>query len=190
MLIGFWIIWAVAARQLAPNSNTSLNRFDAIVVLGDPADDDGNPSPTQLARVTEAVREYERGVAPRIIVSGAAVKNQYVEAQVMARTAEAQGVPVSSVIVEPNARDTIHNACFATQILRTHGWKSAEVISSSYQLPRAGLIFSSLPIEWRAHSAPPLQPESTAYAASLNALETLKTMRYLVWARWREQCQP
>ncbi len=58
------IAWGVLARQFAPASNTSLTRFDAIIVLGSPADRDGNPTPTQLARVTEAVHEYERGVAP------------------------------------------------------------------------------------------------------------------------------
>ena len=41
--------WAALARQFAPVSNTSLTRFDAIVVLGAPADSDGNPTPAQLA---------------------------------------------------------------------------------------------------------------------------------------------
>jgi hypothetical protein len=49
------------------------------------ADSDGNPTPTQLARVTEAVHEYERGVAPRLILTGGAVLNRFVEARVMAR---------------------------------------------------------------------------------------------------------
>ncbi len=38
--------------MLAPASNTSLTRFDAIIVLGYPADSDGNPTPELLARVT------------------------------------------------------------------------------------------------------------------------------------------
>ena len=63
------LAWAAIARSFAPASNTSLNRFDAIIVLGAPADSDGNPTPTQLARVTEAVHEYQRGVAPRLILS-------------------------------------------------------------------------------------------------------------------------
>ena len=79
----------------------------------DPADADGNPSPTQLARVTEAVHEYERGVAPRIIFTGGAVANRFVEAQVMARTAEAQGIPASAVLEDPAARDTMENTCNA-----------------------------------------------------------------------------
>jgi uncharacterized SAM-binding protein YcdF (DUF218 family) len=190
VLVAGWIVWAVAAREFAPASNTQLSRFDAIVVLGDPADNDGNPTPTQLASVTEAVHEYELGVAPRLIVTGAAVKNDYVEAKVMARTAAAQGVPASSIVTEPNARDTIQNACYATRIMKAHNWKSAEVISNASHLPRTAIIFGRMPIEFAVHAAPGLQPLSPAYRAFTASLETLKTMRYLVWARWREQCVP
>ena len=62
--------WAALVRVFAPMSNTSLNHFDAIIVLGASVDRDGNPSPELQARVTEGVREYERGVAPRLILSG------------------------------------------------------------------------------------------------------------------------
>ena len=51
--------WAMMARRLAPTANTTRDHFDAILVLGTPADADGNPTPEQLARVTEAVREYD-----------------------------------------------------------------------------------------------------------------------------------
>ena len=181
--------WAVLERHLAPAGNTKLDRFDAIIVLGNPADSDGNPTPTQLARVTEAVHEYERGVAPRLILTGGPAHNQFVEARVMARTAEAQGIPQSAIFVEPEAHDTIQNACFAVRIMKAHGWNSAEVVSSPSHLPRAGLIFSRLPLQWRTHAAPPLEPESETSRRAASAMETLKTLRYLVWAQWREECR-
>lgn len=182
--------WAVAARLLAPGSNTSLTRFDAIIVLGSPADSDGNPTPEQLARVTEGVREYEQGVAPRLILTGGAVRNRFVEARVMARTAEAQGIPESAVFLEPKARNTIENACYATRIMKAHGWRSAEVVSSANYLPRAGMIFSKLPLEWRTHAAPPLAPEPAVYGWADTSVETMKTVRYLIWASWTERCEP
>ncbi len=111
------VMWAVLARAFAPKGNTAQTRFDAIIVLGSPADDEGNPTPEQLARVTEAVREYERGVAPRLILTGGATRRGYVEASVMARSAEALGVPSSSIFAEPNAMDTIHNACYSARIM-------------------------------------------------------------------------
>jgi uncharacterized SAM-binding protein YcdF (DUF218 family) len=182
--------WAAIDRNLAPTSNTALTRFDAIIVLGYPADGDGNPSPTQLARVTEAVREYERGVAPRLIVSGGAAANHYVEAEVMARTAHAQGVPESAIFVEPEAQDTIQNACYATRIMKAHHWRSAEIVSSASHLPRAALMFSRLPLEWRMHAAPSLSPTEGAHGTIASFVETEKTLRYLTWARWTERCEP
>lgn len=182
--------WATLARKLAPTSNTSLTHFDTIIVLGAPADDDGNPTPTELARVTEAVHEYERGVAPRIIFTGGATNLHFVEAQVMARTAEAQGIPEQAVFVEGQARDTIHNACYSMRIMQAHGWHSAEVISSDFHLPRAGMIFDRLPIEWRAHAAPAVEPASPFRAVVTPLIETLSTIRYLVWAREWERCEP
>jgi uncharacterized SAM-binding protein YcdF (DUF218 family) len=184
------LAWASIARQLAPVSNTSLTRFDAIIVLGAAADSDGNPTPTQLASVTEAVHEYQRGVAPRLILSGAAVLNRFVEARVMARAAHAQGIPESAIFVELEAMDTIQNACYCARIMKAHGWRSAEVISRAVHLPRAGLIFSRLPLEWRTHPAPPLAPKPAVYAAVDSAIETLKTARYLVWTRQTERCEP
>ena len=189
LLLGL-LCWGAVARLLAPSSNTSLTRFDAIIVLGTPADSDGNPTPELLSRVTEGVHEYERGVASRMILSGAAAHNQFVEARVMAVTAHAQGIPESAIFEEPKAMDTIQNACYAVRIMKAHGWRSAEVVSSAYHLPRAGMIFSELPLEWRTHAAPPLTPEPAAYPWAVSSVETLKTVRYLIWTRWRERCEP
>jgi uncharacterized SAM-binding protein YcdF (DUF218 family) len=182
--------WAAIARNLAPTSNTALTRFDAIIVLGYPVDEDGNPTPTQLARVTEAVHEYVRGVAPRLIVTGGPAANHFVEAEVMARTAHAQGVPDSVIFIEPEAKDTIQNACYATRIMKMHNWSSAEIVSSESHLPRAAMIFSRLPLEWRMHAAPSLSPEADAHGSIASFVETLKTLRYLTWARWTNRCEP
>jgi uncharacterized SAM-binding protein YcdF (DUF218 family) len=182
--------WAIVARTLAPASNTSLTRFDAIIVLGTPADADGNPTPEELSRVTEAVHEYMRGVAPRLILSGGAAHNRFIEARVMARVAEAQGIPASAILIEPRAMDTIQNACYSVRIMQEHGWHSAEVVSSGFHLPRAGLIFQRLPIEWRTHEAPLFPPRSAAYQAAVSTVETMKTVRYLVWTSWSEHCEP
>ncbi len=188
-VVGF-LAWAVLARTFAPGSNTALSRFDSIIVLGYPADADGNPTPEQLARVTEAVHEYERGVAPRLILTGGAAHNQFTEADIMARTAQAQGIPASAIFREQQAQDTIQNACYAVRIMKAHGWGSAEIISSAYHLPRAGLIFSRTPIEWRTHAAPPMEPDSFGLSTTISTVETIKTVRYLLYTRWSERCEP
>ena len=185
--IGLLVLWSVAARRMAPLANTPRDRFDAIIVLGTPADDDGNPTPDQLARVTEAVKEYERGVATHIVFTGGAGRNQFAEADVMARVAAAQGIPPSAIFVETKARDTIQNACYSARLMSNHGWRSAEVVSSEDHLPRASMIFSRTPLEWRMHAAPPLQPGESG-STGTSVLEVLKTIRYLVYANWAERC--
>jgi len=188
------LAWAAIARGLAPLSNTALTRFDAIIVLGTPADSDGNPRPEQLARVTEAVHEYQRGVAPRLILTGGAAHNRFQEARVMARTAEAEGVPASAVFLEPEALNTMENACYSERMMKAHGWHSAEIVASSSHLPRAALIFHALApsteIQWSTHAAPPLTPVSAAYQSAVSAVEVVKTARYLIWARWADRCAP
>jgi uncharacterized SAM-binding protein YcdF (DUF218 family) len=189
------LIWAVVARAVVPKSNTARQSFDAIIVLGTPADSDGNPTPALLDRVSEGVREYQRGIASHLIFTGAAAHNQFVEAEVMARVAEAQGVPASVIFQEPRALDTIQNACYSAQILRDHNWHSAEVVSSASHLPRAAMILSRLPssgpegsrLEWRVHATPDgLTPGYYSTAAQM--VEILKTARYLAWAQWVERC--
>ncbi len=183
------LLWAVVERALAPMGNTAQEHFDVLIVLGSPADADGNPSPAEQAGVTEGVSEYERGVAPRMIFTGGAVKNRFVEAEVMARTAEAQGIPAPAVFVDPAARNTIDNTCNALRIMRSHGWESAEVIASASHLPRAALILSRLPIKWRVHAAPALGPAAADASAHETAVEILKTVYYLAWSRQMEPCR-
>ena len=190
-----FLAWAVLARVFAPKGNTSATRFDAIIVLGYPADSDGNPTPEQLARVSEGVREYERGVAPRLIMTGGPAHNNIVEAESMARVARAQGVPQSAIVLEPRADSTIENACFSAQIMKQNGWRSAEVITSAYHLPRAGIIFSHLParlaIEWRGHGAPESAPNTEpAPGWAVTTSEVSKTVRYLLYASWADSCSP
>jgi uncharacterized SAM-binding protein YcdF (DUF218 family) len=188
-LAGLLLLWAIFARVLAPTGNTSAGRFDAIIILGANIDRDGNPTPTLLARITEGVREYERGIAPHIVVTGGEQRG-HIQADIMARLVEAQGVPSSAVVVEPRAQNTIENACYSARIMKQHGWKSAEVVTSASHLPRAGIIFNRVPIEWRGHAAPSLAEPAEGASWSDSAVEVLHTGYYLLYSRWADRCSP
>lgn len=183
------IAWAAIARAVAPASNTEQEHFDALIVLGYPADADGNPGPIELARVTEAVHEYEQGVAPHMIITGGAAHNRFVEAQVMARVAEAQGIPAAQIVTDPKALNTMENTCNALRIMQSHGWQSAEVVSSASHLPRVAMILGRLPLKWRVHAAAPVEPESGAASTAGTMVEILKTVHYLVWSRQIQACE-
>src|ERR1700729_1855957 len=79
-----------------PMSDTPQTKFDVILVLGNPAADNGTIAPLAQSRVLEGVRQFRAGAAPRILMTGGAVRNQFVESQVMMQYARAQGVPISA----------------------------------------------------------------------------------------------
>jgi uncharacterized SAM-binding protein YcdF (DUF218 family) len=140
--------------QSIPTRNSSLTRFDTIIVLGTPANPDGTPSPEQRERTLEGVREFKAGVAPSLILTGGPAHNQFVEAHVMATLAIAQGVPASAVIEEGQAQNTIQNIFYSQRIMAAHHWQSAEVVSSPAHLPRASLILQHYSFPWSTHPAP------------------------------------
>ena len=148
-----WVAVVIASYETVPTHTTDATHFDTLVVLGSPSDPDGKPSPEQRERVMEAVREFRTGRAGHIIVSGAAVHNEWCEAESMARVAEAAGVPIEDVIVESKAQNTIQNVFYAHRIMEQHGWKSAEVVSSPSHLPRASLILEHYGFGWRTQAA-------------------------------------
>ncbi|WP_263375925.1 YdcF family protein [Granulicella aggregans] len=154
-------IAAVAINRAAiPNHNTAVTHFDTIIVLGYPANPDGTPSPDERERVLEAVRQYKAGIAPAIIMTGGAAHNRFVEAHVMAAFAISQGIPAEAITEERQAQNTIQNIFYSSEIMRSHQWHSAEVISSSAHLGRAAMILQAFPkshpglaFDWRTHPA-------------------------------------
>jgi hypothetical protein len=108
----------------------------------------------------------------------------------MARVALAQGVPASAIVVEPNAENTIQNACFSARMMKQRGWKSAAVVTSSSHLSRAAVIFSRSPIAWRMQTAPSLAQTSAASAWAASAGEDLHMVYYLLYSQWADRCSP
>ena len=152
-LIAAGVMIVVFLYRSIPLGNTAQARFDTIIVLGCPANGDGGPSPVQMERVSEGVRQYRAGIAPMLIMTGGAAHNRYVEAKVMAAIARAQGVPATAILEESQAQNTIQNAYYSVQIMKARGWSSAEVVSSESHLPRASLIFARFPVRYRMQGA-------------------------------------
>jgi uncharacterized SAM-binding protein YcdF (DUF218 family) len=156
----FAILLATAVASVAviyfsiPMADTQLNQFDVILVLGNPARMDGTIGPVARSRVLEGIRQYRAGVAPRLLMTGGAVANKFVEAQVMLQFAQSQGVPASALLAETQSRNTIQNAYYSYKIMQEHDWTSALVVSSPTHLRRASLIFSHFPLAWRMDGAP------------------------------------
>ena len=153
-LLIFVIGGGALVYRTIPTRNTNLTHFDTIIILGTPAKLDGTPSPEQRERTLEGVRQFKAGIAPHLIFTGAAAHNQFVEAHTMATLAEAEGVPPDAIIEEGQAQNTIQNIFYSQRIMASHGWTSAEVVSSPSHLPRTALILEHFSFQWSTHPAP------------------------------------
>jgi uncharacterized SAM-binding protein YcdF (DUF218 family) len=156
----FAILLATAIACIAviyfsiPMSDSQQAKFDVILVLGNPAKSDGSIAPLARSRVLEGIRQYRAGVAPRLLMTGGAVQNQFVEAQVMLQFALSQGVPASALLAEGESRNTIQNAYYSYKIMQAHDWTSALIVTSPTHVRRASLIFNHYPLAWRMDVAP------------------------------------
>ncbi len=91
----------------------------AVVVLGFPTKDDGNPHPVQRFRMDTAIKAYLHNDCKRMVISGAAVRNQWVEAETMAKLARAEGIPLKRIVLEKKASNTWENIKFAIPQVQT-----------------------------------------------------------------------
>ncbi|MEH2067400.1 MAG: YdcF family protein [Nostoc sp.] len=133
----------------APLVNSKHQTFDAIVVLGNPANSDGSIGEIARQRVLKAVELFHAGRAKYILFSGAAVYNHYVEADVMANFAHSLGVPRSALLTDTQARNTYQNLLNATKIVLKNHWSSALIVTSPYHVRRTAFIVSHFSIDYQ-----------------------------------------
>ncbi|HEY9178591.1 MAG TPA: YdcF family protein [Flavipsychrobacter sp.] len=112
-----------------------------LIVLGYPADGNGDPGAILKSRLDKAIELYRHGNAGKIIVTGAAVDNEFVESEVMAVYLVRNGIPHTDIFVESSARNTYENALMVSRIMREKGYKKAMVVTSSFHRMRAKKFF-------------------------------------------------
>jgi uncharacterized SAM-binding protein YcdF (DUF218 family) len=179
----------VTTYATIPRGNTEQKHFDTLIVLGSPANPDGQPSVEQRERVMEAVREFQRGRADHLIVTGGAAHNAWIEGMIEAEVARKGGVPADAVLVEVRSTNTIENLYFAWQMMQARGWQSAEVVSSHSHLPRASLIlehYEPLGLRWHVHASHWPREYPQAQIAFYYVKEALGTTA-LRWFGYRKQ---
>ncbi len=79
------------------------------LLLGCPNRNDGSYSSSQIRRCELAIEAFEKGLYDRLIISGAAVKNQYVEAEQMAKYIRKHSDLPIDIILETGAKSTWEN---------------------------------------------------------------------------------
>lgn len=93
----------------SPKKRWEQDTYDCVVVCGCTVGEDGRPSAILRSRVDKAVELWKDKKIRYVIMSGAAVHNPYVEAEVMKRYAMECGVPEAYILEEKQAVSTYHN---------------------------------------------------------------------------------
>jgi vancomycin permeability regulator SanA len=108
-----WIACNIATTP--PNGKSCV-----VLVLGYPSNSDGTSNHVQEGRVATGIAAYRHYNCDRLVFSGAAVKNQIVEAQTMAQLARGSGIQSDRISLETQARTTWENIKFAIPSLEKY----------------------------------------------------------------------
>jgi vancomycin permeability regulator SanA len=112
---------------------------DAALVFGNTVDRSGVPSKRLESRL-DAARALYRGKRVRyVLVSGGLGKEEFDEAEVMARWLRARGVPDSALLVDSHGTDTRATCVNARRLLAFRNVKSVDVVTQWFHVPRAQL---------------------------------------------------
>jgi len=122
-------------------NNTPLNSANLIIVLGNPANDDGTIGLTQKSRVDVGIELYKKGLANKILFTGGPAVNRFVESEIMKQYALSKNVPVEDIFTETRSINTIQNAYYSSAILKNLQVDSLIIVTSSYHTLRAKRVF-------------------------------------------------
>ncbi len=120
-----------------PQTRWKRRVYDCAVVCGYPAEADGSPSRILKTRVERAAELWKTGRVRFLILSGGAVGNEFVEAEVMKAYAKDLGVDPEVIRVECQAVSTYHNLKYASEIMKREGWQDCAVVTNRWHLRKA-----------------------------------------------------
>ncbi len=134
------IVFGAAAALIAIDGlNDELGTADVAIVLGTTVRPTGQPSASLRARLDKAVELYQRSLFTQVIVSGGVGREGFDEAAVMRNYLVARGLPHNRIWVDSAGNNTDLTAQNAAQLMQTHHWRSALVISQYFHIARCKL---------------------------------------------------
>lgn len=131
------------------------NRFlptaeDTIIVLGCRLYGD-IPSPALVRRLNKALELYEMGLAEQLIVSGAMGPGESVtEAYAMRKYLVDRGVQANNIHMEDRSYSTWENLKYSQEIMETHGFTTALLVTSDFHVFRS-LTIARMPC-WKLNT--------------------------------------
>jgi uncharacterized SAM-binding protein YcdF (DUF218 family) len=134
------IVYTVALVMVLIASQQDQRRaVDAIVVLG-AAQYNGRPSPVLRARLDHALRLYEEGFAPRLVVTGGVGRGDTTSEAIVGRHyLIARGVPAADVVVQSQGHSTQASMTAVAEWLAAEHLQRVLLVSDPFHMFRLRL---------------------------------------------------
>jgi uncharacterized SAM-binding protein YcdF (DUF218 family) len=188
LLVLFGLLFAFYAAALYDVWSTSRHdearAVDAFVVLG-AAQYDGRPSPQLAARLDHALDLYQRGLAPRIFLTGGKQPlDRFTEAASEARYLTDRGVPASALMREDEGRTSWESLTAVADQLKGAGLHSVLLVSDPYHSARIKGMATELGL--KAYVSPTHTSPVTGFSAFRHMLKEgagVAAARVIGWDR-------
>ena len=129
----FYII--INGRKAIKSSNDLTDiPLDCILILGAGVWDGNRPSPMLADRLDEGIKLYNKGIAPKILVSGDHGKADYDEVNVMKKYLMDAGIPDEDIFMDHAGFSTYESMYRAKEIFNV---KKLIIVTQEYHLYRA-----------------------------------------------------
>lgn len=158
LCVAVWVSFVIAIIDAGRRDEAGM--ADAIVVLG-AAQYEGRPSPVLKARLDHAAALWNRGLAPRLIVTGGrGVGDTTSEAAVGMRYLVQRGIPADSIWMDTEGLTTSESMVAVRHLLATRSHPSVLIVSDPFHMLRLAILSR------RLHMIPRLSPTRTSPISS------------------------
>jgi uncharacterized SAM-binding protein YcdF (DUF218 family) len=164
-LLGLWLVSLVAV--LVWERRDEARPAAAIVVLG-AAQYVGRPSPVLRARLDHAIQLWQRGLAPRLVLTGGVGEGDTTsEAAVGRRYVRQHGVPDTAIVIEPHGRTTSESLEEVAALLQAQQQRTVILVSDPFHMLRLSILA-------RRYGLAPLTSPTRTSPISTSARESWK----------------
>ena len=138
------VVNTTASRILTSDQAAFLDNVDCILVLGCKVNENGNPSHMLEDRLKRGVELYEKGAAPKLLMSGDHGQTDYDEVNTMKQYAIHAGVPSGDIFMDHAGFSTYESIYRVKEVF---GAKKILIVTQEYHLYRALYIAESLGVD-------------------------------------------
>lgn len=147
LVVGAGYLAVTFVQVWQASRSDDVRTSDAIVVLG-AAQYDCAPSPVLEHRLDHALDLYERGIAPRIVVTGGKrAGDRCTEAEAGALYLLERGVPDADILREVKGRNTWESIAASADFLTDRGYSRVVLVTDDYHALRVRAIADELGLE-------------------------------------------